>query len=101
MANNRIYLRCRSCGEACYLGKTFMDGYYLEEYDKTPTLDKLNTFYNEHRFCGWEPKQNAKPDMALEPEFIKPEVEINPENQFEIAYEFWYGGIDACKNDKN
>ena len=99
MANNRMYLRCRSCGEACFLGKTFSEGYYLREYDGTPTIDKLNNFYTEHSICGWQPKENAKPDMCLEPRFVKPKTEINPDNQFEIAYERWFGDISDYEKE--
>lgn len=51
MANNRIYLRCKNCGEAFFLGKTFGDGYYTQDeyYGKGNTMIKrLNMFYDKH-----------------------------------------------------
>ena len=51
MAHNRIYMRCKACGAALYLGKTLADGYCYGEYDKGVTLvDKLNKFYEEETF---------------------------------------------------
>lgn len=32
MANNRIYLRCKGCGETLFLGKCFGGGYFWHDY---------------------------------------------------------------------
>lgn len=53
MANNRIYMRCKACGEQLYLGKCFADSYYWENYfDKSKHLeDFLNEFFEKHTYC--------------------------------------------------
>lgn len=111
MANNRIYLRCRSCGEAKLIGATFTDGVALRDWQKDGTKfeadvlreniepyeihrsgkleDELNEFYKEHSLCGIEPKKDAHIDGTLEPKFKK-QYPVNVENQFEIAYEVFY-----------
>lgn len=57
MANNRMYLRCKACGEELYLGKHFMSGWYYENYhrDKVLLEDQLNEFYSEHIYCNGFP----------------------------------------------
>ena len=56
MANNRMYLRCKACGEEFYLGKHFMNGWYYENYHRDSSLEKqLNEFYNEHIYCNGFP----------------------------------------------
>ncbi len=53
MANNRIYLRCKQCGETMFLGKCFGGEYYWRNYknDGTHLEDDLNVFFEEHLFC--------------------------------------------------
>lgn len=53
MANNRLYLRCNACGKKLFLGKSFLMGYYWENYakDGKHLEDKLNEFYDEHTYC--------------------------------------------------
>lgn len=54
MANNRIYLRCKNCGEVFFLGKRLVDGFYVqdEHYGKGETLvNRINKFYDKHT---WE-----------------------------------------------
>ena len=57
MANNRIYLRCKACGEKLFLGKHYAMGWYYENYDpEDGTLqEKLNRFYDAHVYCKGEP----------------------------------------------
>lgn len=52
MANNRLYLKCKVCGEELYLGKRFLEAYYWTNYwnDGEHLEDKLNEFYEKH--CG-------------------------------------------------
>lgn len=54
MANNRIYLRCKACGETFFLGKRFSDGYSCEHaYNKELDMKTaLNLFYSRHEACG-------------------------------------------------
>ena len=47
MANNRLYMRCKTCGGWIYLSKNFVSPYYI-------TVEKcaeLNEFFAEHAFC--------------------------------------------------
>lgn len=57
MANNRIYIRCKGCGEELYLGKHFgVDSFYYNNYNSDKTLEeKLNAFYEKHAWCGGYP----------------------------------------------
>lgn len=52
MADNRIYLKCNICGKKLYLGKSFLDGFYYENYDKKTLEEKLNEFYDKHTYCN-------------------------------------------------
>lgn len=56
MANNRMYLRCKSCGEEFFLGKRFSDGYFLVNYyEERGGIEKqINQFYDKHYYCGDE-----------------------------------------------
>lgn len=51
MANNRIYLRCRACGETLFLGKHFLTPFYYFPYDGEHLGDKLNKFFDKHAWC--------------------------------------------------
>ena len=54
MADNRIFLRCKNCGEVLFLGKRIGGGYYVDDghYGKDETLlSRLNAFYEKHQ---WE-----------------------------------------------
>lgn len=78
MANNRIYLRCNGCGKTLFLGKSYLSGYFYENYDrlrdpKSPSLErKLNEFYDEHTYCG---NARGDGDFSIEYEFPLDEVE--------------------------
>ena len=69
MANNRMYLKCRECGEDFFLGKRFDSLYYWSNYgkmnnernkhlpnwkmeDDSPLEDRLNSFFKKHACCG-------------------------------------------------
>ena len=56
MANNRMYLRCKACGEMIFLGKRLVDGYWIQQYPQweKPFMDMLNDFYDEHTYCNGE-----------------------------------------------
>lgn len=62
MANDRMYLRCRACGDTMYLGKSFLRGFFYENYDRdAKTLDeKLNDFYDKHTYCGCGAPENCR-----------------------------------------
>lgn len=48
MANNRLYLRCKNCGEELYLDKNFGEPYQITE----EKLKEINQFFEDHAFCG-------------------------------------------------
>lgn len=48
MANNRLYIRCRVCGEELCIGKHFGYTYFTPDNE---TDKKLNEFYEKHAFC--------------------------------------------------
>lgn len=50
MANNRLYIRCRQCGETILIGKHFLGALHTS----TLSLDKLNEFYEKHNYCGYQ-----------------------------------------------
>ena len=52
MANNRIYLACKECGERLYLGKTYGQGYFWEQYNGKCLQMSLNEFFDRHDNCG-------------------------------------------------
>lgn len=53
MADNRIYLKCRNCGDTLFLGKRIGFGYYWRRYnDDRPLEVRLNEFYEAHEYCG-------------------------------------------------
>ena len=51
MANNRLYIRCKQCGDVICIGKHFCDPLHLSIYDDVPFEDRLNEFYHEHYYC--------------------------------------------------
>lgn len=57
MANNRMYLECKGCGEKFFIGKRFGDAYYISEYPQVydkPFKTRLNDFYENHFYCKGE-----------------------------------------------
>ena len=91
MANNRMYLRCKKCGEVLFLGKTFLDGYYTlnEYYENNKDLtEAFNEFCDNHKWCNKE--YNEKLNGGYEPKFK--EQEFDEENSFEICYEAFRSG---------
>jgi hypothetical protein len=85
MANNRIYLRCRGCGDVLYMGKSFLEGFYYLSYDGIPLERKLNDFYDEHNYCD-KPKHRALP-VYDEKAFPLPEDCSVMDGCFDIVYE--------------
>ena len=81
MANNRMYIRCRVCGEVIMIGKCYGDGYYTLDKNLNKVLDK---FFDEHTYCSKEVNKEG----ITEPKFIEKE-RVHMENGFEIAYETW------------
>ena len=92
MANNRIFIRCKECGKYLFLGKGFGGAYYTSNkfYDKDLTTS-LNEFYDEHAFCDRDMIDEIDNDY-LEPKLEKRAKHY--ENNFEIAYEIYYGDLE-------
>lgn len=84
MANNRIYLRCKQCGDTLYLGKTFDSTYYYRDYDEKNLVNKLNDFYVEHSYCMDDLKNNI-----FEPKLNEEKDRYSYDNQYDICYEFY------------
>ena len=51
MANDRIYMRCKSCGQKLYIGKSMGGGFYYPDW-MSELERKLNDFYYDHTFCN-------------------------------------------------
>ena len=74
MANNRIYLKCKACGETLYLGKRLTDGYYHTDYPDEdgnikPLGRKLNDFYEKHTYCNDHGLDCFEIEYEIDPEF--------------------------------
>lgn len=69
MAENRLYLRCRQCGEMLFLSKYFYDNPWHIEPDK---LKEINKFFDDHNYC-----ENDKYDVYF--------------NSFDLVSEFGKG----------
>ena len=48
MANNRLYIGCKECGDWCYLDKHFGNPFHLSE----ESFEKFNEFLEAHAYCG-------------------------------------------------
>ena len=79
MANNRMYIRCKQCGEILFIGKTMSNGYYLSNEN---ICNDLNCFYSQHNWCSKE-KNMSDIDYCDTPLGI----DDHNDNNFEIAYE--------------
>ena len=55
MANERLYLRCRACGDTLYLGKSFLGGFYYGAADRGHLESELSDFYEKHTYCCYDP----------------------------------------------
>lgn len=105
MANNRIYIRCNVCGEALYLGKDFLDGFYWENYknDGEHLEDRLNRFFDEHTYCHEPVSEDAKKHYMYDPKLfpIPGDVVDWPSGDFSIAYETSCRWNEVYNNDSN
>lgn len=79
MANNRMFIRCKQCGEILGIGKTMSDGYYLSNKN---ILNDLNTFYGQHNWCN---KEKNMSDISYCDTPLG--IDDHNDNNFEIAYE--------------
>lgn len=79
MANNRMFIRCKRCGEIFFIGKTMGNGYYLSNGD---ICNDLNHFYKEHNWCS---KEKNMSDISYCDTPLG--IDDHNDNNFEIAYE--------------
>lgn len=78
MANNRMEIRCRVCGETIILARCG-----LGSYSCYPDIEnKMNEFFEKHLFCERERKQ-----YCGQPE-LPPKDQVYWDNQFDITYEY-------------
>ena len=65
MANNRMRLKCRICGETLPMAKTMGSGYYLSP---AFSIERLEKFLDDHAFCfrGEEPGDDGDFCIAYE-----------------------------------
>lgn len=71
MAYNRMFLKCRICGEEFMLAKSYGNGFYREDYHGN-LLNEFNAFLDKHTFCQFEGDEG---DFELE-------YEMQPWEQF-------------------
>lgn len=91
MADNRIYLRCKSCGRTLFLGKCGL-GYWYTSYDGIPLEEKLNEFYEKHNYCTMEKTEAQSYDEKL---FPLPKGFEECIGAFDIVYENdWGTGLE-------
>lgn len=63
MADNRIYMRCKNCGEVLFLGKRLGYGYYVQDnmFGEGETLiGRLNAFYDKHEWEDTDMRREAE-----------------------------------------
>lgn len=83
MANNRMFLRCRKCGETLLFGTNFGREWLCTHYEQGHLEDKLNKFFFEHCFCDKEYDESKCLKLDT------PIGKINYfDTNFEIAYEY-------------
>lgn len=83
MANNRMGIRCKNCGDVFLLAKTYLNGYYISNNNSKENLyDNLNIFFDKHKYCN-----NPVVENDYEPKFKK--TNFSEENSFEICYEIY------------
>lgn len=100
MADNRIYLRCKGCGETLFLGKCIYSGFYWRDYyngEKGTLEEQLNNFYDEHAYCT---KPKAKPPYEFDEKLWPiPEGYEECVGAFDIVYESGWGvGLNVEEN---
>lgn len=84
MANNRMYLRCRKCGDAIMLSKTFLTP--LNYAGISCSKKEIDSFLSEHAWCYKECKSSHY--FAFIEEYpLPPADEVSEENGFDIVYE--------------
>jgi hypothetical protein len=73
-----------ACGDTLFMGKSFLSGFYYEDYTQETLKDKLNAFYDKHNYCGSDLVDNAPYDTKL---FPMPKGFEGCDGAFDIVYE--------------
>jgi hypothetical protein len=50
MANDRMYIRCKGCGDLHYLAKCYDDGYFTT-HEGEELRQGLDDFFDRHKWC--------------------------------------------------
>ena len=81
MANNRLYLRCRQCGEMLFLSKHFLSPWHID-LDK---LEEINEFLDKHCDCA-----NRKYDVFWNSfDLVSEFGEGFPREEDEVLYHYY------------
>lgn len=77
MADNRMYLHCKACGEDFFLGKHYSDGWFCLNYrpEEGSFLERLNAFYDKHCYCNGYPLECFEIQYEDAPTIIEAEAE--------------------------
>ena len=77
MANDRMYIRCKGCGELHYLAKCYDDGYFTT-HEGEELRQGLDDFFDRHKWCyrdkyygGFELVYESDEDAENEDERIR------------------------------
>ncbi len=88
MANNLMFIRCRTCGSILMIGKSYQGGYYTTDdyYGDKTFLEAYNDFLDKHAYCIEDLNQK---DINYINKLGTPKFYPvgNYENRFEICYE--------------
>ncbi len=90
MANNRMWLVCRSCGSKvllakCGLGEYVLWGVHMASLGgNKPLVQRVNSFMEKHTWCDCQKCEHKKCEQDNEYECGG----VSKENEFEIAYDF-------------
>lgn len=61
MANNRLYIKCNNCGGMLFIGKHFLEGWYVGDYNENYNKkfgEVINDFHDKHIECFYERYDN-------------------------------------------
>ena len=92
MANNRLYLRCRSCGKMIMIAKHFLTPWHIN----TDKLDAINDFFDEHFLCFTDNKVYPN-SFDLVSEF----GEGFPREEDSVLYHYYDISSDTYENELN
>jgi len=80
MANDRMYIRCKGCGDLHYLAKCYDDGYFTT-HEGEELRQGLDDFFDRHKWCyrdkyygGFELVYESDEDAESDDERIRKEL---------------------------